>query len=55
MQPCPLFLPCASGVEALLAEEVQRLLPDAQVRSQRGGVALVGGAAEVMTLNLTSR
>jgi len=55
MQPCPLFLPCASGVETLLADEVQRLLPDAQVRSQRGGVALVGGAAEVMTLNLTSR
>ncbi len=55
MQPCPLFLPCASGVEALLADEVQRLLPDAQVRSQRGGVALVGGAAEVMTLNLASR
>lgn len=53
--PLPLFLPCAAGVEALLAEEVQRLLPDAQVHTARGGVALDGGPDEVMLLNLESR
>ncbi len=51
----PLFLPCAAGVEGLLAEEVQRLLPTAIVRSQRGGVSLPGGVGEVMALNLGSR
>jgi hypothetical protein len=25
--PLPLFLPCAAGVEALLAEEIARVLP----------------------------
>ena len=51
----PLFLPCAAGVEGLLAEEVQRLLPHAAVRSQRGGVALHGTVGDVMALNLGSR
>jgi putative N6-adenine-specific DNA methylase len=51
----PLFLPCAAGVEALLAEEVQRLLPEAQLHPARGGVALDGGPDEVMLLNLESR
>ena len=55
MHAAPLFLPCASGVEGLLAEEVQVLCPAAMVRSQRGGVALQGDAAVVMTLNLRSR
>ena len=55
MHTAPLFLPCASGVEGLLAEEVQVLCPAAMVRSQRGGVALQGDAAVVMTLNLRSR
>ncbi|HEU4460365.1 MAG TPA: THUMP domain-containing protein [Methylibium sp.] len=50
-----LFLPCAAGVEALLADEVARLLPKAAVRTQRGGVALGGGVREAMTLNLHSR
>jgi putative N6-adenine-specific DNA methylase len=50
-----LFLPCAAGVEGLLGEEVARLLPDAAVRAQRGGVALEGGPQEVMRLNLESR
>lgn len=51
-----LFLPCAAGVEALLAEEVQRLCPRAHVLSRRGGVALPRGReAEAMTLNLHSR
>ncbi len=51
----PLFLPCAAGVEGLLADEVQRLLPHAAVRSQRGGVALHGAVGDVMALNLGSR
>src|SRR5664279_2559484 len=53
--PLPLFLPCAAGVEALLAEEVARVLPDANVRATRGGVALAGDPHEVMVLNLESR
>lgn len=51
----PLFLPCAAGVEELLAEEVRRLLPDADVHQARGGVALDGTPHEVMLLNLESR
>jgi putative N6-adenine-specific DNA methylase len=51
----PLFLPCAAGVEALLGEEVQRVLPDAPTRTARGGVALEGGPNEVMKLNLECR
>ena len=51
----PLFLPCAAGIEALLAEEVQRVLPKARVHEARGGVALEGDPLEVMTLNLESR
>jgi len=51
----PLFLPCAAGVEALLAEEVQRVLPKARVAEARGGVALEGDPLEVMILNLESR
>jgi putative N6-adenine-specific DNA methylase len=53
--PLPLFLPCAAGVEALLAEEVQHVLPTARVHAARGGVALDGDPLEVMTLNLESR
>ena len=51
----PLFLPCAAGVEALLADEVGRLLPQAGARTVRGGVSLEGSVAEVMRLNLSSR
>jgi putative N6-adenine-specific DNA methylase len=51
----PLFLPCAAGVETLLADEVRRLLPGAFIREQRGGVSLEGGPHEVMTLNLECR
>ncbi len=51
----PLFLPCAAGVEPLLADEVKRILPLAQVHTARGGVALDGGPNEVMALNLESR
>jgi putative N6-adenine-specific DNA methylase len=53
--PLPLFLPCAAGVEALLAEEVARILPKVRVHQARGGVALEGNPLEVMTLNLESR
>ena len=51
----PLFLPCAAGVETLLAQEVARILPAAAARAGRAGVALEGGPHEVMTLNLESR
>ena len=51
----PLFLPCAAGVEALLAEEIARLLPKHRVDVQRGGIALRGSPADVMRLNLESR
>jgi len=53
--PLPLFLPCAAGVEALLAEEVARLLPGASLRAARGGVGVAGDPHEVMVLNLESR
>ncbi|MFZ2651635.1 MAG: THUMP domain-containing protein [Burkholderiaceae bacterium] len=53
--PLHLFLPCAAGVESLLGEEVQSLLPHSPVRSQRGGVALQGAAGDMMALNLGSR
>jgi len=51
----PLFLPCAAGVEALLADEIHRVLPKAAVQAARGGAALEGGPDEVMVLNLESR
>jgi len=51
----PLFLPCAAGVEAWLAEEVGRLLPGVTVERLRGGVALDGSVHDVMRLNLESR
>ncbi|MBL8301710.1 MAG: class I SAM-dependent RNA methyltransferase [Ideonella sp.] len=51
----PLFLPCAAGVEALLAEEIEAILPGTPVHRGRGGVGLDGGPAEVMRLNLECR
>lgn len=51
----PLFLPCAAGVEDFLADEVRRVLPEAQVATRRGGVSLDGGPDEVMRLNLECR
>jgi len=51
----PLFLPCAAGVESLLADEVKRVLPDVPVNAARGGVSLEGGPADVMVLNLECR
>ncbi|HRP28883.1 MAG TPA: THUMP domain-containing protein [Burkholderiaceae bacterium] len=55
MSRAPLFLPCAAGVEPLLADEVARLLPDVRLEALRGGVRLDGGVEEVMRLNLESR
>jgi putative N6-adenine-specific DNA methylase len=53
--PLPLFLPCAAGAEPLLEAEVRAILPRADVRAGRGGVALAGDPHEVMVLNLESR
>lgn len=53
-----LFLPCAGGVESLLAQEIAPLLsgPAAGVQTLRGGVRVTGGdASTVMRLNLESR
>ncbi len=55
MTAVTLFLPCAAGVEDLLADEVTRLLPGAQPLARRGGVELSGGAHDAMALNLGSR
>lgn len=49
-----LFLPCASGVEGLLAAEVQAIAGAAGTPS-RGGVALDGDLQLAMRLNLESR
>ena len=57
MRDLPLFLPCAGGVEAYLADEVARICgePVRQLRTARGGVQLLAGWPEVMKLNLHSR
>ena len=51
-----LYLPCASGVEDLLADELRRLLPQADLAASRGGVAVRHALPQdVMALNLGSR
>ncbi|MFL6662798.1 MAG: class I SAM-dependent RNA methyltransferase [Rhizobacter sp.] len=50
-----LFLPCAAGVEELLADELRQVLPHAIVQPARGGASLQGGPDEVMALNLECR
>jgi putative N6-adenine-specific DNA methylase len=50
-----LFLPCAAGVESMLADEIARIVPGSTSRTQRGGVSLQGGLREAMALNLHSR
>ena len=50
-----LFLPCAAGVEALLCDEIGRLLPGTQVQARRGGVSLATDAAGLMALHIGSR
>ncbi len=49
-----LFLPCAGGVEALLAEEVRRITGRA-AETGRGGVWVRGDERTAMQLNLESR
>jgi putative N6-adenine-specific DNA methylase len=49
-----LFLPCAGGVEALLAEEVLRITGVA-AEAARGGVWVQGDERTAMALNLESR
>jgi putative N6-adenine-specific DNA methylase len=49
-----LFLPCAAGVEGLLASEAQAIT-GASCSSLRGGVRLAGDWRAVMQLNLHSR
>lgn len=51
----PIFLPCAAGIEVFLTDEVKRILPDVDVHTARGGVAVEGGPDEVMLLNLECR
>jgi putative N6-adenine-specific DNA methylase len=57
MRDLRLFLPCASGVEAFLADEVTRICGGApkDLRTARGGVQLLATWPEVMRLNLHSR
>ncbi len=51
-----LFLPCAGGVEALLADECRRVLGRPHgVEAARGGVVVHGDALDAMRLNLHSR
>jgi putative N6-adenine-specific DNA methylase len=49
-----LFLPCAGGTEALLADEVQRIT-GSTAETARGGVWVPGNALTAMQLNLHSR
>ena len=49
-----LFLPCGGGVEALLADEVQRITGVA-AEASRGGVWVEGDERMAMQLNLESR
>ena len=55
MTSASLFLPCAAGVEAFLADEVSAMAPAGTVVRARGGVALAGDAALAMRLNLECR
>jgi len=51
-----LFLPCAAGAEALLAEECRRVLgAKTRMLSARGGVTVEGDERAAMKLNLESR
>jgi putative N6-adenine-specific DNA methylase len=54
MNQLQLFLPCAAGVEALLAEEVLRIT-GVTPQSWRGGVLVEGSWRDAMRLNLHSR
>jgi putative N6-adenine-specific DNA methylase len=49
------FLPCAAGVEDMLAAEVQRITGEASPYKARGGVALNASWRDALRLNLHSR
>ena len=51
----PIFLPCAQGVEPLLAAECRALLASAPIEERRGGVCVTAGPLEALKLNLHSR
>jgi putative N6-adenine-specific DNA methylase len=52
----PLFVPCAGGTEALLTQELTRILEgQAHVEPARGGVHVTGNAVVAMRINLESR
>jgi putative N6-adenine-specific DNA methylase len=55
MNAAALFLPCAAGVEELLAHELRDIAPNVEVAAHRGGVALAGDPVLAMRLNLESR
>ena len=57
MNALTLFLPCAAGVEAYLAAEVERItgVPQARMQASRGGVELPGSWRDALKLNLHSR
>ena len=50
MNQLQLFLPCAAGVEELLAAEVHAITqpPEGAIRTMRGGVMLDGAYADVL-------
>ncbi len=54
MNQLQLFLPCAAGVEALLATEVQRITGTVP-KAWRAGVQLAGSWRDALQLNLHSR
>jgi putative N6-adenine-specific DNA methylase len=54
--PVSLFLPCAAGAEALLADEVKQILgAETHLQVDRGGIQVIGDAIAAMRLNLESR
>ena len=55
MNQLQLFLPCAAGVEDMLADEVHRITGIAPSHKARAGVALNGSWRDALLLNLHSR
>lgn len=55
MNQLKLFLPCAAGVEDLLAAEVQRITGEPLAFKARGGVGVMASWRDAMRLNLHSR
>ncbi|MGS5089221.1 THUMP domain-containing class I SAM-dependent RNA methyltransferase [Hydrogenophaga sp. A37] len=55
MNQLKLFLPCAAGVEDMLADEVQRITQEPLAFKARGGVGVKASWRDAMRLNLHSR